>query len=331
MFPIAQIFIIIAACCGVNIALYIAHKKRRGEILMCPIGHACDTVIHSEYSRFFGIPVEFFGIAYYLFTLVSYISLVTFVLTPPSLFLFLIVALTVVAFLFSVYLVFLQAFVLKQWCTWCFASAGLSGIIFLITLLSAQYPVALLLVQYHSFILAIHIFGVSLGLGAVIITDVFFFRFLKDLKISEFESSVMRLISQIIWFAIAVLIVSGLGLFLPEREALLDSPKFLVKMLVLLVIIVNGTFLNYFIAPRLVKISFGATHDHKTGSLRRARKLAFASGAISLVSWFSAFTLGMLHSSPFSFPTLLGIYILLLAAAVTTSQFVERHPQKFVH
>lgn len=330
MNSIAELFIILAACGGFGIALYIAHKKRKGEVLVCPIGHTCDTVIHSEYSRFFGIPVEFFGMGYYLFTLLSYIAFFIFSFPPPSVFIFLVFVLTIIAFLFSVYLIFIQAAVLKQWCTWCLASAGLSSIIFLMSMLASQYPIVPLLAEYHSFIVGVHVFGVSLGVGAVTLTDIFFFRFVKDLKISEFEKSVMNLISQVVWFALAVLIVSGIGLFLPEREALLASPKFLLKMIVLIVIIVNGIVLNYFVSPRLLKISFGVERNHESSAIRRARKLAFACGAVSITSWYSAFILGMLHTSPFSFLVLLEIYIFLLFLVVSVSQFVERHLKKIV-
>ena len=89
-----------------------------------------------------------------------------------------------------------------------------------------------------------HLFGFGIGLGAVTITDILFFKFLKDFKISEFESDILHTLSQVIWFALTVIIISGLGLYLPEAQELNQSGKFLAKMAVVAVILLNGTFLN---------------------------------------------------------------------------------------
>lgn len=127
-----------------------------------------------------------------------------------------------------------------------------------------------------------------------------------------------------IWFALALLVLTGLGLYLPEAEELNQSAKFLVKMIVVAVIIVNGAFLNLLVAPKLVKISFGEKHKHQPGELHRERKIAFALGAISVVSWYSAFILGMLRKLPLEFSSLLLIYLFILGGAIIGSQFMER-------
>ena len=131
------------------------------------------------------------------------------------------------------------------------------------------------------------------------------------------------MVSEVVWFGLALLVISGIGLYLPEMAHLNESPKFLVKMIVVGVIIVNGVFLNLKISPQLVKISFGG--KHKMGELRGFRKLAFALGAVSLTSWFSAFILGIFRSVPLSFIHLLAIYIIALAIAVSLSQILESH------
>ena len=97
------------------------------------------------------------------------------------------------------------------------------------------------------------------------------------------------------------------------------------KVIVVGVIIVNGILLNLKISPRLVKISFGKLHKHKPGELRRQRKLAFALGAISITSWFSAFIFGMLRSVPISFANLLAIYLIVLGIAISLSQIAESY------
>lgn len=170
----------------------------------------------------------------------------------------------------------------------------------------------------------VHVFGVALGVGTATITDVFFFKFLKDFKISSWESGVMNTLSLVVWFAIIILVASGTLLYLEDVEKFNNSSKFLTKMIIVGVIIVNGTVLNLFVSPRLSKIAFHKKHDHHPGELHHIRKIAFALGAVSITSWYSAFILGMFHSVPLSFSVLLSVYITLLVVAIASSQLTER-------
>ncbi len=129
--------IIFVSLAGLLLALYIHYKKQTRQVLVCPIGSDCDAVIHSEYSRFLGIPIEILGIFYYGGLSLSYgIFLMQPDLVSP-LILFLVLGLSTLAFLFSLYLTFIQAFVLRQWCVWCLTSASFCLLIFLFALLGA--------------------------------------------------------------------------------------------------------------------------------------------------------------------------------------------------
>ena len=319
-----HIILIFAAFGGFLLAFYIRHKKQTCEKMVCPLNYDCDAVIYSEYSKFFGIPVEILGLFYYGIIAINYtLFFVVPVFATPAV-VFSVLILTIVAFLFSLYLTFIQAFALKQWCTWCLTSAGLCAIIFAIALGVSEFSFISLLAQHHDLIVILHILGVTIGLGGATITDIFFFKFLKDFRISKQEADMMHTFSQIIWFALIILVLTGIGLYLPEAEEFNRSAKFLVKMIVVTVIIINGAFLNLFVAPKLIKIFFREKREYQSDKLRHVRKIAFASGAISMVSWYSAFILGMLRKVPFDFSFLLLIYFLLLSGAIIGSQFAER-------
>lgn len=320
--------VIFAAFGGFLLAFYIRHKKGTHEKMICPLHSDCEVVIWSEYSRFFGIPVEILGLFYYGAIAVFYGALLLFPALASSFVTFIVVALTTAAFLFSLYLTFIQAFALKQWCTWCLMSAGLCTIIFGSVIAGAELGLVSLLLQHRSLVITVHSFAAALGLGAATVADVFFFKFLKDLKISEGEADILRTISDVIWFALATLIVSGIGLYVADAETLNQNPKFLVKTLVVLILVVNGAFLNLIISPRLVKISFGREHAHEAGELRRFRRLAFALGAISITSWYSAFLLGILRHTELGFSALFLIYLFVVGSAVSASQWMERNYAK---
>ena len=94
----------------------------------------CDTVIHSDYSKILGIPVEVLGMIYYALVGSSYSILFALNIwtTPIALVL---LGVSMCALLFSAYLVSLQAFIIRHWCTWCLFSALNSLVIFILSYL----------------------------------------------------------------------------------------------------------------------------------------------------------------------------------------------------
>ena len=330
MIFILHSIVLIAATGGACLSLYIYLKKRRKQTLVCPIGSDCSSVIHSEYSRFLGFPLELLGFLYYISMAVSYSVFLTVPILKTPLGTFILVCVSGAAFLFSLYLTFIQGAVLKQWCTWCLFSATLTTIILLSSIGSAGSGVLILMGEYKRVFVALHLIGMALGLGGATISDLFFFRFLKDLRISLEEANILHMFSQIIWVGLGIAIISGIGLYLPDMARLNESAKFMVKVIVVAVVTINGLFLNLKIAPLLVKISFGKKHTHQKGELHRERRLAYALGAVSMVSWYSAFTLGMFRSSPLDFLPLLGVYTLLLIVGIGVSQVVEKQMGKKV-
>jgi hypothetical protein len=296
-------------------------------------------VVRSDFASFLGLPVELWGIGYYALILLSYATFLIWPAAATGTAIFLLLGLSTAAFLFSLYLTFIQAFTLRQWCSWCLVSAALCLLIFSLSWYAAALPLATMLADHAHLLLVAHIIGVSLGVGGTTLADVFFFKFLKDLKISQEENAVLQTISQVIWFALAVLILTGLGLYLPKAEVLNASPKFLAKMIMVVVIIVNGSLLNLVVAPKLTRISFHKRHSHerglsrrplrriearaKAGELHHLRRLAFAFGAISLTSWYSTLIVALARVEwPLSY--WLWAYGLILTLAVFASQVTER-------
>jgi hypothetical protein len=182
-----------------------------------------------------------------------------------------------------------------------------------------------LLIHFHRAILGAHILGIALGLGGATVADVLFFKFLRDLKLSPFETKTLHTVSLVIWVGIALLIMSGTGLFLSDTEKYLHSAKFLTKMIVVAVVISNGIFMNVVLTPHLKHMRFGKDHVHKKGELRHDRKLAFVSGALSMSSWYFAFAMGVIQKTSLGFGTLLGIYLLLVGCAVSVALCLKHY------
>lgn len=307
---------------GFIISFHIYEKKSQGVPLICPAGFDCLAVVSSRFGRFLGVPNYFLGMFYYgLIAFLSAITIISAGSVGPIFFLFLFL-LSGTAFLFSLYLLFIQSFVLRQYCLFCLLSAALASGIFLISFSFSSDIVSVFLKQYRILVLIGHNVGTAIAVGAVTVSDIFFFKFLRDLKISDSEKEILSTLSEIVWFGAGILVLTGFGLYLPFAGAYNLVPKFLVKMVIFLIILINGFVLNLVITPRLTQISFGGRHDHKSGELHTIRRLAFASGAISITSWYSALILG-LTKPPYAFSQIFGIYLLVIGLAIFISQVVE--------
>ncbi len=132
--------IFILSVSGFMVARYIyKHTKPEHRPLVCPLNFNCEAVIHSNYSRFLGVPLEIFGMIYYALMSISYFILIFMPdVLPTPLIGFLIIA-SLSAFLFSIYLVCVQIFILKEGCFWCLISTFISVLIFILTVLAYDF------------------------------------------------------------------------------------------------------------------------------------------------------------------------------------------------
>jgi uncharacterized membrane protein len=317
---ILHLTLIILGAIGFIVSAYIFMKKRTGKKVVCPFRGSCDRVITSSYGKFFGISLEIFGMCYYALIVLFHILFLVSPFFSHVVFLYGHVVFSLGAVLFSLYLLGIQLFVLRTWCTWCILSMLTSIGICVLLFIGYHMTIPVALNEYVRVSTILHLLGVSLGLGAATITDVFFFRFLKDYKISREESQTLDVLSEVIWVALGILFISGILLFIPKAAVLTESGKFITKMIALVVITLNGFALNLVVAPKLIELHFAGEDASETKELRRLRKLAFALGGISITSWYFVFVLGSLRGITFSLVPLVAIYVALLALAIIGSQ-----------
>jgi len=95
----------------------------------CTFGEGCEQVQNSEYSTFFGIPLSLLGLLSFIFLLYLYIHGHK---SDTAHYLF---RLTVfVGFIFALYLIFLQIFILQAFCSSCMIVDVSSIILFILSL-----------------------------------------------------------------------------------------------------------------------------------------------------------------------------------------------------
>jgi uncharacterized membrane protein len=135
---IIELCIITLSFCGFILAGYIHNTKQKKKKLICPLRSNCETVIRSDYSKILGIPVEVLGVLYYGLIFAAHVAVLilgsVIPYATPVLF-----GLSLCSALFSVYLVSIQAFVIRQWCTWCLCSAFVSLLICAFSYLTVSF------------------------------------------------------------------------------------------------------------------------------------------------------------------------------------------------
>lgn len=124
---------------GFWVAYHIYKHKRAKQPLVCPVGFDCNAVVHSDYSEFMHIPLEIFGMIYYALLSSFYLFLVFTPENLPNFMTGILLLVSMTAFLFSLYLILVQIFILKKGCSWCLVSAFISIFIFILTALNYDF------------------------------------------------------------------------------------------------------------------------------------------------------------------------------------------------
>ncbi len=125
------IFIIVALL-GFFDAAFLTITHYVGGTLPCPAAGSCDVVTSSAYSKIAGIPVALLGALYYLATTVAMICYLD---KKNPLFRNAALSFVGIGFLFTLWFVYVQLFVLHSICIYCMGSALSTTILFIVGLM----------------------------------------------------------------------------------------------------------------------------------------------------------------------------------------------------
>lgn len=120
------------ALAGLGVSLYLAYVEINQVAAVCgPVGE-CNIVQASSYARILGVPVAVLGVLNYLVVVTLWLGWLCLPRTwrnLPALGLF---GLSLVGVLFSIYLTWLEIFVIRAVCLWCLSSAVISLVLLLL-------------------------------------------------------------------------------------------------------------------------------------------------------------------------------------------------------
>ncbi len=154
-----------------------------------------------------------------------------------------------------------------------------------------------------------HIIGTVLGAGGATFAEVLSYQALKDKKVSEEESNVLKITFFILRIGLFLTVISGFGFLILWRlgnfgPAYFYNERFLSKMLIVAIIMLNALAMQFKIIPT----SIGSP--------------------ISLISWYSALILGSWRSLNISFITIILFYIVMVIVAYYFLNFIKNKNNK---
>jgi uncharacterized membrane protein len=107
---------IVLAVVGIGVAGYLTYVHYRGISPLCEIGHGCEKVQSSQWSKLGGVPVALLGLIGYLGILAALLARGEAARMAAAL-------LALVGAGFSLYLTYREVFTIHAICQWCVASA----------------------------------------------------------------------------------------------------------------------------------------------------------------------------------------------------------------
>jgi len=123
---------------GIFISGYLVIKRFTGGSLACSRWAQCDVVNNSVYSQFYGMPVSVLGLAGYLLLLALALAALWTTGCTQRRILLLSLLLSVGGVGFSVYLTYLEIYVIEALCAWCVASAIVITLLAIVGLVNLQ-------------------------------------------------------------------------------------------------------------------------------------------------------------------------------------------------
>lgn len=121
---------------GLVVSGYLVFQSNNPEAVVCSIGGGCETVLTSRYAKFLGMPVADFGLVWYLISLLLVWRIWIKKRWPVWFFR----AWTTIGLVVSLYLLYLEKYVIHAYCTWCLVSLGLVGLLFILSFFTTREP-----------------------------------------------------------------------------------------------------------------------------------------------------------------------------------------------
>ena len=280
---------------GLLISMLLHYRRKHGDI------KESKGLVAGKHSSFLGVDIETYGILFYSLTAVFF-TVQIFAKATPSWLAFTTMFLTGAAVLFSIYLMYLEAFSGDERGIWSLVSG------FLVLMIAVT---------------GFSVIGSAVGLGTSIAFDSLYLTYLKDFTISEAQAESLNTLNHTTWASIGAVTLGTVGLFLSDTE-LIHEPAFAASAFVLGFIILNDSTYTLYLANKMADLTFA---DVDGEDFTTEKEASFMLASFSTVSWTALLTLQVLEPEMIVW-NILAIYMSLLAViglgGLYFSSFMER-------
>ncbi|MEX2144847.1 MAG: hypothetical protein WD712_00495 [Candidatus Spechtbacterales bacterium] len=139
-------------------------------------------------------------------------------------------------------------------------------------------------IEYRRWIVFVHIAGAIISIGAVTMADLLLLLFkFNPRSLGTAVVRVAPILSLQVWIGLLLSSLSGILLLLPHQSAA-QYNIFQFKMLLVLVVFLNGIFLNMWINPKFEELL--PEWEQKTKHVKKFMLIAGLSTAISFSAWW---------------------------------------------
>ncbi|WP_244965547.1 hypothetical protein [Methylobacterium soli] len=197
-------------------------------------------------------------------------------------------------------------------------AAGLACLPALAGPLAVPLPAPLPPVRLLTLLVGMHLVGLCLGLGGATMLDFWILRWMRWGGMPPEIERTFLFISKVVSVGIGLLWLSGLGflaLYAVEAPEKLANPKLWAKILVVVVLTVNGLLIHALVLPSVLR---DVRRPMLAGASGIEAGIFLVSGAVSGVSWYTAFALGLMRELNDRVPAHL-LVLLWLGATVAAS------------
>jgi len=166
-----------------------------------------------------------------------------------------------------------------------------------------------------------HVVGAAVGVGAATASDTTFMRAIRNRSVSRDQLVIIRSVSRVVLFGLALVLLTGVGL-LVHNPSILQQEFFQAKMVAAFILVLNGFVFHTFIERFLEE----HVERELTQELLGHRIWVFAvAGTVSIVSWYAPLLLILVGRTGFGFWINVGIYAAVVVVGVVVAYLLLTH------
>ncbi len=183
--------------------------------------------------------------------------------------------------------------------------------------LTVALPGPLPPVKVLTLLVGLHLVGLCFGLGGATMLDFWILRWMRWGGLPPEIARIFLFVSKVCTVGIVLLWLSGLGflaVYATESPEKLQNPKLWAKITVVVVLTLNGLVIHSAILPGILRDVGRPMLDGISGA---RTGIFLVSGAVSGMSWYTAFALGLMRelNGTVAYGTLIGLWLMGVAAA----------------